>query len=281
MEIIEIGPECREQILDCHQFPELAQADIWVGGLSVLRGLHHIDRQFPDRAMVSYALEGGSYFSIGDHRGHWKGGEAIFIPPRTHFTLNLDEGGFRRSAWIIVEMRRDWLALRDLPCHFVWQDGPHFARALESLYAESFTTESKLLRRLLVEQCREYIFRKAREGHGGLVRDARIERLLFEVAENLAHPWSLAEMGRRANLSRAHLHRLFMQHYGCGPMAHVVALRMQHAATLLRSEESSKVATIAEAVGYANAFYFSSAFKRFFGVSPSAYRDGVFGAAAA
>lgn len=276
MEIIEVGPECVERVMDGHQFPELEQADIWVGGLSTLRGHHRIERQFAGRAMLSFALEGGSYYQIGTHQGHWRGGEALFFPPETPFKLRLDEGAFRRSAWLIFEMRRDWLALRGLPHHFEWRDGPHFARALESLYAESFAPDSGMLRRLLVGQCREYILRKAREGQSLVVRDPRVESLLFDVAQNLAHPWSLAEMGRRANLSRAHLHRLFMQHYGCGPMARVTALRMQHAATLLRSEGGSKVASIAEAVGYINAFYFSSAFKRFFGVSPRAYRQGEY-----
>jgi AraC-like DNA-binding protein len=54
------------------------------------------------------------------------------------------------------------------------------------------------------------------------------------------------------------------------PMKHVTFLRMRHA-TLLLQVTSLNVSAVAEAVGYKNAFAFSTAFKRHIGSSPGAF----------
>ncbi len=55
-------------------------------------------------------------------------------------------------------------------------------------------------------------------------------------------------------------------------MRQVAFLRLQRAAGALATTRD-KMATIAEAVGYQDAFAFSVAFKRHFGVAPSVYRQ--------
>ncbi|GAA5174213.1 AraC family transcriptional regulator [Niveibacterium umoris] len=270
-EIIEVGPACRERFLDQQQFPEFGDAGIWIGGLSELRDHHRIDRQFSGRAMLSFALDGSSRFMIGDTAGHLCAGEAIFIPPEVRFSLTLDEGGYRDSAWIIVEWTPAWRELAALPCHFRWPDGRRFAGALEALHAEHFTAAGSRLRMLLIEQCREYMLREARRMAGGKRRDALVDTLLVEVLNDLARPWTLDTLCRRAGLSPAQLNRRFLAQCGEPPMARISALRLQRAALLLSSCDRA-IGSIAESVGYPNAFHFSTAFKARFGESPSQYR---------
>lgn len=270
-EIIDVGPECRERFLDAHQFPELAAADVWLAGLSDLRGWHRIERSLCGRAMLSFALEGGSYFRIGGHAGHVRGGEAIFVPPDTPFTLTLDDGGHRRSAWWIVQWTATWQGLATLPHHFAWADGPRFAAALDTLHAERSAPPLSRLRGLLVEQCCEYALRQARAHTAARRHDAAIEGVLAAVLADLARPWTLDALCLQAGLSHAQLHRRFVRHYGQSPMTRVADLRLQRAASMLTVGQE-RIAVVAEHVGYPNPFYFSTAFKARFGVAPSRFR---------
>ena len=72
-------------------------------------------------------------------------------------------------------------------------------------------------------------------------------------------------------MSRATLARRFVTEYAESPMRHLARLRMNRVAELLtRTDES--LAGIAPRVGYDTEFALSRAFKRFYGVPPSAYR---------
>lgn len=271
-EIIRLGPQCRERFIDQQAFPELLSEHIWLGGLSDLRGQHHIDRMFEGRMMVSYALEGGSYYRVREQSGHLQAGQVLFIPPQTPFTLDLDEGGMRRSAWMILQQAPAWRFLEALPFCFPWPDGPFFAQAMEALHAERFRPQSGPLRRLLVAQCREYLLRMPQQAGSQHGSDHRLDALLLDISSALDYPWTLDALCQRTHLSRAQLHRRFMAEYAASPMACINQLRLQRAAVLLEGTRES-VARIGEAVGFANPFYFSSAFKAYYGVSPRAWRS--------
>ncbi|WP_238165672.1 helix-turn-helix transcriptional regulator [Kribbella caucasensis] len=83
-------------------------------------------------------------------------------------------------------------------------------------------------------------------------------------------PWTLNSLAGVANVSRTTLARRFTELVGEPPLAYLTDLRMTHAAGLL-TEPGATVQSVARQVGYADAFSFSTAFKRNRGTSPSAY----------
>ena len=87
-------------------------------------------------------------------------------------------------------------------------------------------------------------------------------------------PWSLVSLARRVGVSRAALARRFRERVGEPPMAYLTGWRMALAADRLRAG-SETVARVASGVGYPSPFSFSNAFKRVYGLSPSAYRASV------
>lgn len=275
-DIIEVGPDCRERFLDQQTFPELKQQGIWLAGLSDLKGKHRIERVFNGRMMLSFALAGGSYYRVGSEHGHWQAGQALFVPPGAPLSLNLDEGGFRQSAWVILEQHASWKPLNNLPACFEWQDGARFSQALEALFAESFTQNSEELRRLIVAQCREYLLRVGLTQQAQ--RDSLLDGLLLDVSSLLSENWTLDRLVLQAGISRAQLHPRFIAQYGIAPMTKIMELRMQRARLLL-STSSQSIAAVGEAVGFTNSFYFSTAFKAQSGVSPRCWRDQVLGEA--
>jgi len=64
---------------------------------------------------------------------------------------------------------------------------------------------------------------------------------------------------------------VFKKAYGQTPREYLKALRMERAATLLLRTDQP-VSTIAASVGFSNPFQFSAMFKKYFGLSPAAYR---------
>ncbi len=84
-------------------------------------------------------------------------------------------------------------------------------------------------------------------------------------------PLALDDLARAAGVSREHLSRLYQRYTGMGPMAAIRTLRLARASELL-SHTNLGVAEIARAVGFANEFHFSRAFRALAGQSPSSFR---------
>ena len=100
-------------------------------------------------------------------------------------------------------------------------------------------------------------------------------RVWAAVTADLAAAWSSERLADHAMLSAEQVRRLCLRYSGRSPMEQVTHLRMARAGALLESTPM-KIAAIAQAVGYANPFAFSTAFRRTIGVSPAAWRDATY-----
>lgn len=103
------------------------------------------------------------------------------------------------------------------------------------------------------------------------LRDPAIGRALGLLHEAPARAWTLDELAREAGLSRTVLADRFAHLVGQPPMQYLTQWRVQLAARLL-GDGTSKVAAVAEQVGYASEAAFSRSFKKIAGVSPAAWR---------
>ena len=84
---------------------------------------------------------------------------------------------------------------------------------------------------------------------------------------------SLEQVSFEVHLNSEYLSRIFKEEVGCTYSAYLSETRLKTAAYLL-SHTSERVKTIAEQVGYPNVSYFSTIFKKRYGVNPYEYRRG-------
>lgn len=105
----------------------------------------------------------------------------------------------------------------------------------------------------------------------GRDRPDPLAELWAAVEQDLTRPWTLSDLARLAGMSEESLRLAAKEGTGYSPLAQVTALRMRRAAILL-AEAGRGVAEVAEQVGYANAFAFSTAFKRWMNMSPAVYQ---------
>ncbi len=104
------------------------------------------------------------------------------------------------------------------------------------------------------------------------LRDPYVAPALAAMHDDLAKPWTVASLAAIAGVSRAVFAERFRQRMGISPGGYLLQIRMARARTLLR-DEGTTVRTVAAAVGYGSEAAFSTAFKRYAGTTPGAYRS--------
>jgi AraC-like DNA-binding protein len=135
------------------------------------------------------------------------------------------------------------------------------------------STLAKLAELMFVEALRRYAEALPPEGHGWLaaVRDVQIGRALALLHEAPERAWTVDELAREVALSRSLLAQRFAALVGESPMQYLMRWRLALAARALRSSVDA-IARVAERSGYETEAAFSRAFKREFGLPPSAWR---------
>jgi len=103
---------------------------------------------------------------------------------------------------------------------------------------------------------------------------ANILRMVKFIETNISAPLSLEELAREACLSRFHFSRLFKSHVGIGPKQFILTLRINRAIALLRSLDLT-ITTVALRAGFNELGEFTRQFRKFTGLTPSAFRNTV------
>ncbi|GAA2352523.1 AraC family transcriptional regulator [Saccharopolyspora halophila] len=103
-------------------------------------------------------------------------------------------------------------------------------------------------------------------------RDPVVGEALGLLHADPAVTWSVSGLARCTGVSRATLAKRFTDLVGQPPLTYLAEWRMTLAADLLVEDPAATLGEVARAVGYADAFGFSAAFKRIRGVSPREHR---------
>ena len=101
-----------------------------------------------------------------------------------------------------------------------------------------------------------------------------ISEMKAYIAENYQDGITLSELARKFNLSAGHLSNLFHEESGESFSDYLNMIRLNKAKELLKTTDD-KIYQIADQLGFNDAYYFSSWFKKLVGASPTTYRDNI------
>lgn len=101
---------------------------------------------------------------------------------------------------------------------------------------------------------------------------SRINKAFDYIEANIQNQFSLQELASVANFSKFHFHRIFYSIVGETPFQFITRIRIEKAATLLKSAKKDSISDIAFKCGFTDISIFSRNFKTIFGISASEYR---------
>lgn len=129
---------------------------------------------------------------------------------------------------------------------------------------------TRLVEVLLIEALRSTSGQDAPPGLLRGLADPRLAPAMQQMHGQIARPWTMAQLAKKAALSRSAFFERFVRTVGLPPMEYLLAWRMSVAKDLLRRHDFG-LGEVAEHVGYSSASTFSTAFSRHVGQPPSRY----------
>jgi AraC-like DNA-binding protein len=127
---------------------------------------------------------------------------------------------------------------------------------------------------LFIQAVRAYFQENADAAEFGwlaAVRDPQIGQALAMLHSHPHQPWTVASLARRLAISRSAFAARFTELVGEPPFRYLVRLRINGAASRLRTSDD-KLSVIATSAGYESMAALSKAFKRHMGMTPGEYR---------
>jgi AraC family transcriptional regulator of arabinose operon len=250
------------------------------GRFDRVRG-HYVSRTHgrPEHVLI-VCLAGRGQVQVGGATLHLHHGHGVVLPPRQAHTYAAHRDDPWSIFWFHFGGRRAAdhvaaLGLEPARPRFWVEDGAQLVDSFEECYrhvlggytdAELIGLSTSFAR--LLGQCRVLQRSSSRRRRHG---EDRVLRTLRFLRENLGRTLTLGEMARHAGLSIPHFGALFRRQLNCPPLEFHIRLRMQRAGELLETSDHT-VGEIAQALGYADALYFSRLFRLKLGQAPTEYR---------
>lgn len=106
-------------------------------------------------------------------------------------------------------------------------------------------------------------------------RNFRLRKALNFIEDNYQSAFSINQLADHVGIHPNHLHKLFKQELSVSPSEYLIHYRLNKACDLLLSDKENRLTMkeIAYQCGYANQYYFSTAFKKHFGQAPQYWKS--------
>lgn len=270
---VNIPPRCRERYIPLEHpaLPGWRRAGVQFSGLSELVPGYRIANPLPAWVMVIATVAGAGWVVTPQAQHALTPGTLFVGVPGQPVGWGIDEGRWRIVWWYLQPAAR-WRAW----CGDNGVFGPCPQAGLLDTLMGDLLDRAALpdddLAPLTGELLLRHLAQLATAPESGPADDAaRFAELWREVARQPQEDWTLERLAQRLDLSISTVQRVARAQLGMAPHRALVALRLGHARELLQ-RTSYPLATIAELAGYADAFTFSAAFRRWAGVPPSTLR---------
>ncbi len=107
-----------------------------------------------------------------------------------------------------------------------------------------------------------------------IVENTLAEAIKEYLSENIYGNMNLEQLCRRFNISKSYLCKIFKENYGKGVIDFYLNLKIKEAKKLIRTEKYT-ISQISDMLMFSCIHHFTRSFKRFTGITPTAYKKSV------
>lgn len=149
----------------------------------------------------------------------------------------------------------------------VWQDSDMKKYLKDQILCGTLLDTKILLENYILKRCDEFMNIIANQG----------DKLVYDIKVLIEHnlgneDFNLENVSSQLYFSPNYVRQLFKQKTGEGFMEYLIRRRLERAGDLLK-DPLNKIQEVSSESGYSNQKYFSSCFKKFYGCTPTEYRD--------
>jgi AraC-like DNA-binding protein len=264
-----VGPTCKEWVMGRDRFPQFFTHNFaWVGHSALLPPYRMVRMKSFMTHIV--ACHGGRGRVVIDGRAQlWEPGRVLLCPRGAcHAFEAFDPDTPWLIAWVFCDEKSGPRVVEGDRARMIDADVSGFVSVLQLMAKECAAEADPAAIQSLISLLDIH---SRRLGGGGRI-DARLAALWERVDADLGRDWDVPGMARTAGMGDEQLRRLCLRDFGTSPMRRLTQLRM-HRACVLLGESDCKVQALASMLGYESAYAFSTSFKKWSGLSPSAFRQ--------
>jgi AraC-like DNA-binding protein len=278
--------------------PQLRSIGVWDATRPQTWGL---DLHCNEGIEFTYMARGKTAFEVDGESSLLRKGDLTITRPWQFHRVGKPNIGASRLIWVIidVDVRRpnqpwqwpDWLIctpkdlqrLTDLLRHNeqpVWQADDEVARAFAKLDGlldagnpgECQTRLTLVLNELIVALMEMLEGQRIPLNEHLSTTRRMVEMFLDELPKHLAIRWTLDKMAGECGLSRSQFSSYCKQIANMTPIEFLTACRVSAAEKMLTAEPDLTITDIAYASGFSSSQYFATAFRKYTGCTPTAFR---------
>lgn len=232
-----------------------------------------------DHYLIHHIVSGKGYYVVGSKTYMLTAGDTFLVYPLTEITYYADEYepweyywvGFSGSDAASIISASEFS--KEVPVLFGQENSPMIKNYLLQIYEARGQDLSHAVKMTGLLYLTLALFLKPsdlseKKNSGPNYLQTAITYM------NYHYPYAISidDVADFTGISRSHLYRIFMSHTGQSPKAYLSELRIRQACTLMKKSDIS-VTAIAASVGFENSLYFSKAFKKIKGMTPTEYRN--------
>ena len=233
-----------------------------------------------DHYCIHHILSGGGRYTMGEVSVHLEEGDTFLLFPGTQLQYQADEeepweycwaGFMGADAASIIRSTRfsretPYIRKGSVPEEEIRRGLREIYERKGNTYESAVAMTGKLYSLLAVFM--HYAGKPEPEKASHVTY---VEKAVKYIETNYSYPVSVEDIASYVGISRSHLFRSFQNYMRKSPKDYLTGYRIRQACSLLRETDLS-VSAIAYSVGFENNLYFSKAFRKQKGVSPSEYR---------
>ncbi len=270
----EISEKTHQEFVDQSHVLAFEELGIVQCGTASCREFFSVYRKNQQKHMLLFTVRGKGWLESGGCRYILEPGSCITVPSGIENGFGIEEETWQ-IAWIFLSPDKHWENIVSDEISYTLSPAAEVVSSCIHTLLRSIALPIDLggaIANHSVAQI-EFLINAPVPNHQSR-NLVRLRRVFDNVQKQLHKEWNVHELANLFPCSEPHFHRLCQRYYSHSPMTHIMRMRMEYAARLLKSSDWS-IQHIGEIVGYPNAANFSTRFKAWSGMTPRQFKRGA------